>query len=314
MIFKRPDTTARVFEAIRAARPAKLFIAADAPRPNVPGEAEKCAATREIVRNIDWPCEVKTLFREQNLGCGKAVVGALEWFFSQVEEGIILEDDILPDPTFFPYCAELLERYRNNERIMMIAGYNPLTRHIGDGDYFASSCAQIWGWATWRRAIAKFDFKMERYPRFRAAGRIAESMREKRHQEHFIREFDMYATGRCNNWDHQWFFSVLDQHGICLIPCGNLVKNIGFGPDSTFAANSASYHAHRKTAPMPLPPKAPSSLEPNQKTDAAILDKSNGLSRFHIFLTRLLAPIAPQIIKVMWWFSRRFHGQANTSP
>lgn len=102
MIFKRPDTTARIFEAIRAARPSKLFIAADPPRPNIPGEAEKCAATREAVRNIDWPCDVKTLFREQNLGCGKAVAGALEWFFSQVEEGIILEDDILPDPTFFP--------------------------------------------------------------------------------------------------------------------------------------------------------------------------------------------------------------------
>lgn len=304
MIFKRPGTTARVFEAIRAAQPTKLFIAADAPRPNVPGEAEKCAATREVIRNVDWPCEVKTLFREQNLGCGKAVAGALEWFFSQVEEGIILEDDILPDPTFFPYSAELLARYRDNDRIMMIAGYNPLTRRIGDGDYYASACAQIWGWAIWRRAIAKFDFKMERYPAFRAAGRIAESMCEKHHQEHFIREFDMYAARRCNNWDHQWLFSVLDQRGICLIPCNNLVKNIGFGPDSTFAANSASYHAHRKTSPMPLPPQAPSSLEPNQRTDATILDVSNGLSRFHIFLTRLLAPVAPQIIKVLWWFSR----------
>lgn len=313
MIFKRPNTTVRVFEAIRAARPAKLFIAADAPRPNVPGEIEKCAAVREIVRNVDWPCEVKTLFREQNLGCGKAVAGALEWFFSQVEEGIILEDDILPDPTFFPYCAALLERYRDNDRIMMISGYNPLAHRIGDGDYYASSTVQIWGWATWRRAIAKFDFRMERYPAFRAAGRIAESLREKRHQEHFIREFDMYAAGRCNNWDQQWMFSVLDQRGICLIACNNLVKNIGFGPDSTFAANSASYHAHRRTSPTPLPPKAPSSLEPNQKTDASILNKSIGLSRFHIFLTRLLAPVAPQIIKVLWWFSRRFHDRSNAN-
>ena len=304
MIFKRPNTTVRVFEAIRAARPAKLFIAADAPRPNVPGEAEKCAAAREIVRNVDWPCEVKTLFREQNLGCGKACTSAFQWFFSQVESGIIIEDDVLPDPTFFPYCAELLERYRDNDRVMMIAGYNPLTHRIGNGDYYASSTVQIWGWATWRRAIAKFDFKMERYHAFRANGRIAESMKEKRHRKHFLSRFDAYANGDSSGWDYQWLFSVLDQRGICLIPCNNLVKNIGFGPDSTFAANSASYHAHRKTVPMPLPPKAPSSLEPNQRTDAAILDVSNGLSRFHIFLTRLLAPVAPQIIKVLWWFSR----------
>ena len=91
------------------------------------------------------------------------------------------------------------------------------------------------------------------------------------------------------------------------------MKNIGFGPDSTFAANSASYHAHRKTNPMSLPPKAPSSLEPNQKTDATILDKSTGLSRLHIFITRLLAPVTPQIIKVLWWFSRRFHDQSNAN-
>lgn len=301
MIFRRPENTAAVFATIRAAQPAKLFIAADGPRANRPDDVEKCAATRAVVEKIDWPCEVHKLFREKNLGCGVAVHEALMWFFGHVEEGIVLEDDIVAEPTFFPYCATLLERYRENPRIMMIAGYNPLLHRVGDGDYFASSMTQIWGWATWRRAINLFDFKMETYPEFKSKNRLSESMISRMQRDHFTREFDMYHEGPHGNWDHQWMYSLLNNRGLCLIPSDNLVKNIGFGPDSTFAANSASYHARRKTKPMPIPPRAPSSLEPDKHVDRAVLGGAYGLTITHQLLVKIATPFAPAILKTLWW-------------
>jgi len=188
---------------------------------------------------------------------------------------------------------------------MSIAGYNPLSHGMGDGDYYASPFSQIWGWATWRRAITHFDFEMTHYPAFKAAGRLSETMTESRHIKHFEREFDLYAEAKINNWDHQWMFSMLDRRGRCLIPCVNLVKNIGFGPDSTFAANSASYHARRKTRPMHLPPKAPSTLTTTFRQNAELLDKTNGLSRLHMAFSKLAAPFAPAILKIIWMATRK---------
>src|SRR5690606_34245197 len=122
LIFSRQDTTRREFEAIRAAHPRQVFIAADGPRPHKEGEAERCEECRKIASEVDWPCEVHTLFREENLGCGRAVSGAITWFFEHVEEGIILEDDTLPGPGFFRFCSELLERYRHDTRVMAVSG------------------------------------------------------------------------------------------------------------------------------------------------------------------------------------------------
>src|SRR5262245_56278428 len=132
LVFNRPDTTARVMEAIRAARPERLYVAADGPRENNAGEAEeRCAEVRQLATRVNWPCEVRTLFREHNLGCRKAVSSAITWFFEQEPEGIILEDDCLPSQSFFPFCAELLARFRDDERIMFITGCNFKQNMIG---------------------------------------------------------------------------------------------------------------------------------------------------------------------------------------
>lgn len=300
MIFRRPENTARVFEAIRAARPSQLYVAADGPRADCPDDAAKCAEARAVVGRVDWPCEVHTRFRERNMGCGLAVHDALRWFFENVESGVILEDDVLPEPTFFPYCAELLERHRDDPGVMMISGYNPLDRRVGDGDYYASAMAQIWGWATWRRAIAHFDFRLETYPAFRDADRLRETMSSRLQRNYFANEIGHYHDRRITaNWDLQWFYSCLNQRGACLIPCTNLVRNIGFGADSTFAANPFSYHARRKTAPMPLPPKAPSSLKPDMKADREILGRASGLTYAHQFLVRCAQPFAGVLLKAM---------------
>jgi hypothetical protein len=139
---------------LAAIKPRQLFVAADGPRPEIDGEYDKCDKVRSIVDSINWECEIKTLFRESNLGCRKAVSNAISWFFQSVEEGIILEDDCLPSPSFFfTFCAEMLQRYRHDEKIMMISGnnfQNGIRR--GNASYYFSQIPNIWGWATWKNA------------------------------------------------------------------------------------------------------------------------------------------------------------------
>jgi hypothetical protein len=162
LVFNRLDTTKRVFAEIRKARPKQLFIASDGPRKNKPGEKEIVEKVRKyVLDNIDWKCELKTLFRKKNLGCKYAVSGAIDWFFENVEQGIILEDDCLPSQRFFKFCEELLEKYGDDERIMSISGYNPLGKFEIGESYLFSKYPRIWGWATWRRAWIMEDLKLK---------------------------------------------------------------------------------------------------------------------------------------------------------
>lgn len=161
IIFNRPETTQRVFEAIRLAKPSRLYVAADGARENKAGENELCEQTRKIIQNIDWQCDVKTLFQKENLGCGKAVSKAISWFFENEEMGIILEDDCLPHPSFFKYCEELLEKYKNNEMIGIISGSNfQKSKKIGDCSYYFSDLINVWGWASWARNWNDFKFNV----------------------------------------------------------------------------------------------------------------------------------------------------------
>src|SRR5215475_5932578 len=165
-IFNRPSETLRVFDRIREARPEKLLIIADGPRSSRPGEAALCQETRDVLGRVDWPCQVLTNFAESNMGCGRRVASGLDWAFEQVEEAILLEDDCLPDPSFFPYCSQLLERYRAHDRIMMISGnnfQNGVSRT--SASYYFSQFQRCWGWATWRRAWRHCDFAMQQWRR-----------------------------------------------------------------------------------------------------------------------------------------------------
>ncbi len=302
IIFRRPENTARVFAAIREARPRQLFVAADGPRKNHPSDTEKCRLAREAATQVDWPCDVHTRFLDTNQGCGHAVSSAIHWFFQHVEEGIILEDDILPDPSFFPYCAVLLERYRDDPRVMNITGYNPLTRSVGNGSYYPSRFFHCWGWATWRRVERLYDYELRSFPSLRDSAVFDKAFPRRLQKDHFMAEFELYHGHDCGNWDMQWFYMIVVHEGICLNPCVNLVKNIGFGPDSTFAANSASYHAHRKTGKMnSFTP--PSSLEPNSGVMDKILSKAYGVSWWRQTLSRLAAPFAGSILRTIWWLT-----------
>lgn len=242
LIFNRPDATTRVFEAIRAAKPKKLFVAADGPRPGLQAEAEECEKTRSIINRIDWDCELHTLFRDTNLGCRAAISSAISWFFTNVEEGIILEDDCLPDESFFPYCLELLEKYRHDGRIMHIGGHNSqFGRTIGPGSYYFSQCCHIWGWASWRRVWTLYHPEMPDYPEFINQSCFDNVYRYRDMREYYSVFFDRVYRNKLNTWDHQLSYTILKNNGLCVIPNKNLVENIGLTSGTHTAFDNFSF-------------------------------------------------------------------------
>ena len=283
IIFNRPDTTSIVFEEIKKIKPQHLFIAADGPRKNKPDEFEKCVQTREIIKRVDWPCEVKTLFQEKNLGCGLGPVTAMNWFFDNIEEGIILEDDCVPDQSFFYFCQELLEYYRDNEKIMHISGNNFQNgKKRGKTSYYFSEFTHNWGWATWRRAWKFNDFYV-----------INPDL-----QKHI--------------WDKQWQLSVKKKGGLAVLPNTNLISNIGSGEGATHTTDTSEY-LNIKTDDITFPLIHPQKIKKNIPADIyTYRHVFNGKIR-SLFLQKILK-IAPNfltplikksvnIIKIIWTYS-----------
>ncbi len=230
LIFNRPDTTIRVFSKIKETRPAKLYIAADGPRPGKAGEIEACNKTREIAQLIDWPCEVKTLFRENNLGCKMAVSSAIDWFFEQEEEGIILEDDCMPGASFFSFCEKLLEKYRHDERIMHISGDNfQFGEKRGHASYYFSRFNHVWGWASWRRAWQHYHVHLNNFEAFRDERIMDKVFDEPTNREFWIKTFLKVKNNQVDTWDYQWTYAMWTQNGLSILPNVNLISNIGFG-------------------------------------------------------------------------------------
>ncbi|MBD2464227.1 methyltransferase domain-containing protein [Oscillatoria sp. FACHB-1407] len=232
LIFNRPELTARVFQAIANAKPKKLLVVADGPR--FPEEAEKCRKAREVINQVDWDCEVLTNFSEHNLGCKRRVSSGINWVFSEVEEAILLEDDCLPVPSFFSYCQALLERYRNDSRIMHISGNNfqfgiERTKY----SYYFSRYPHIWGWATWRRAWQHYDVDMQGWLDFKEAGLISSMFEHPQEQILWTQLLDQAYRGEVDTWDYPWGYTVWSQTGLSILPRVNLVTNIGFGADAT---------------------------------------------------------------------------------
>lgn len=239
LAFNRPDTTRLVLERIRQARPPRLYVACDAARAGRPQEAAAVAEVRALVAElVDWPCDLHTLYREQNLGCKMAVSGAISWFFAQEEMGIILEDDCLPDLSFFPYCETLLERFKDDERIFMISGDNfQRGKRTSPYSYYYSWLTHIWGWASWRRSWEKVDLEMKNWPAFMAAGGVQQIYPKKRYTKVWERTFARYLAGKYNTWDYPMLFASWWHGQLTVLPEVNLVSNIGFGVNNTHTAN-----------------------------------------------------------------------------
>uniref|UniRef100_UPI0040481839 nucleotide-diphospho-sugar transferase n=2 Tax=Bacteroidota/Chlorobiota group TaxID=68336 RepID=UPI0040481839 len=226
IVFNRPETTKEVFESIRKARPTKLYIAADGPREFRHDEAILCNEVRKIIQNVDWSCEVKTLFREKNMGCKLGVSSAIEWFFQNETEGIILEDDVLPNPDFYLFCDNMLMRYRDDERVIMITGNNLLGSNVVSNEYYFSEFYSVWGWATWKRSWNTYDVAIKDWPNQQLISYLKHRFNSKLFK-YYYSGFNLIRDNKIDTWDHQWTYNCIFNSGYCVVPRANLIKNIG---------------------------------------------------------------------------------------
>jgi len=245
VIFNRPDTTLRVFEEIKAAQPKRLYIAADAPRANNTSDELLCCQARTILNSINWECEVKTFFRDENAGCKKAVSEAITWFFSNEEEGIVLEDDCLPANSFFKFCDTLLEKYRNDTRIRHITGCNlQQGAKWGNASYYFSNRTHVWGWASWRRAWTDYDVALQKYNDNEVSHLISNIYADPMVVESWTNIFKDVKANKINSWAYQLDFVNFFNNGLNIIPNENLISNIGFGQGATHTADNDNVYAN----------------------------------------------------------------------
>lgn len=273
LLFNRPDLTARMFEVVRQIRPAKLFLIADGPRAKHPTDGLLCEQVRSVVEKIDWRCEVFKNYAETNLGCRVRVTSGLDWVFGQCDEAVILEDDCLPDTSFFPFCAELLARYRHNERIMLISGDNWIAHrqtglHPANYSYYFSRYPHIWGWATWKRAWRHYDVTMRNWPDLRTQGWLNQFFQGERFAGAAWDDwFQATYDGSLDTWDYQWTFACWQRAGLAILPSVNLVTNLGFRPDGTHTQKE-SWLGSLPLQSLSFPLQHPAEITRNETADA----------------------------------------------
>jgi hypothetical protein len=268
LIFNRPDTTARVFEAIRQAKPPKLLVVADGPRPDRADDIEKCKAARAIIEGVDWDCEVLTNYSDLNLGCKNRVSSGLDWVFDTVEEAIILEDDCLPHPSFFRFCQELLDYYRDDERIASIIGCNFQFGHQRTKySYYFSRYHFIWGWATWRRAWQHYDRDMSLFNEIKDDGFLRYIFQDTQQLRYWKEILQRTCDREIDTWDYQWILSCLLQNVLTITPNTNLVSNIGFGVEATHTKISRSVLNNIPVKAISFPLRHPAYIVPHADAD-----------------------------------------------
>jgi hypothetical protein len=291
LVFNRPATTRRVFEQIKKVRPLKLFIAADGPRDNE--EALLCAQVKDIVTHINWDCQVYTLFRDHNLGCGRAISSAITWFFEHVEDGIILEDDCVPDPTFFVYCQQLLDKYKYDSRVMMVAGTSYLFNQVTHREsYFFAKYYSVWGWATWRRAWLLYDFELAGWNRECGAPYLVNFFRDQVRADFWANYFDRIVHKKIDTWDIQFSYMCIFNGGLSVVPVHNLISNIGYD----------GAHANGKKSPyheIPLVQLTtlvhPCAVYYNKKLDRKIYQNIGVLPRWSF--KRVVKRMVPSVVQ-----------------
>ena len=262
-------------DRLRAIRPAKLYITADGPRPGHPTDAERSAEVRRIVSAVDWPCAVQTRFLDRNLGCKGAVGGGISWLFEHEEEGIVLEDDVVPDPSFFPFCGELLERYRQDQRIGIISGCNfTAGRARSEDSYFFLRNLNMWGWATWRRTWQLVDLEMSDWNQQRSAAFL------RKHygapwatQQEWERHFDNTVNRRRSDvWDYQVCYSLWRRGMLAIAPSINLIDNEGLGDAAAThpSAEKPQWLIDSRPGSMTFPLRHPSAVRLHSSADAML--------------------------------------------
>lgn len=273
IFFNRPDTTMQALESIRAARPEKLYLVSDGARPTTLGEKERVAQLREEVeRNIDWQCNVHRIYADKNMGCHRRMVSGITAVFEQEEKAIIIEDDIVPIQSFYQYCEELLERYKDEEKIYFISGNNMMQEPEMDESYIFSKYPSIWGWATWKRAWSQFDDTMEKWNAIKKSGCMNQYYGRDSIVRFYASQFESAFTGKCDTWDYQWEANRMWNGGIGIIPKYNLICNIGFNrEDATHTKGDSQYDFSTKVMNFPL--KHPAAITVNEKYDKLYKEK-----------------------------------------
>lgn len=288
MTFNRIDTTKLVFEQIKQVKPNKIYLASDGARDKIDKnnitESKKVDDIRKyLLENISWDCDIKTRFLMQNNGCKIAVSSAIEWFFANEEQGIILEDDCLPNESFFRFCDEMLDRYKDNDKIFMVSGWSALdfdkkAKASLECDYYFSKYNHIWGWASWARAWKKYerennnfkeDFKKIEF----------DTIKEK---NEFKKVLSLYFRGEIDTWDYPFTFSIWKNNGLCIYPKNNMIKNIGFNRDDATHTNGESKFQYMNAYDLDFPLKHPDTMERNKAIDMAnykIISSPNILKR-----------------------------------
>jgi hypothetical protein len=244
IVFNRPDKVVRLMAALAVSKPRHLYVAADGPRSHRPDDVEKCVRTRELATAVTWECEVHTYFSEANKGCRLGVSSGITWFFSQVEAGIILEDDCIPTPAFFTYTAELLNKYQHDTRIMHINGSSFLTlaeSGINPASYYVSALPLVWGWATWRQAWVQYDIEMKQRDSIVATLTRNHIFAKKYFGIFWQKLFEHILSARVDTWDAQWVYTIMHNGGVTITPAQNLIENIGFDADATHTTESSPH-------------------------------------------------------------------------
>jgi hypothetical protein len=291
IVFNRPKTTSIVFEQIRKAKPTELFLIADGPRQNRPGEKDACDQVRKIVSNVDWNCQVHKNFSDENLGCKNRLSSGITWLFENVEKAIILEDDCFPDQSFFRFCDELLEVYKDSDEIMLISGNKVLPHKIQtDSSYYFSSFNHIWGWATWRRAWEHYDIKMKQWHEINQSEFLAGFVNNQEAVKFWKTLLNEVYVGKIDTWDYQWQYSTWLRNGFSVIPSRNLVINLGFNNQSTNTTSSGGLYSKMELESLSFPLKHPFRISRNFAADnleVKLLHKFDYKEKIRRFLLRL---------------------------
>ena len=288
-VFNQPEATRRVFATIADARPTRLLLIADGPRRDRPGEAERCEEAKKIVSAVDWPCKVETNFATENMGPGPRLISGISWVFSLVEEAIILEHDCLPDASFFRFCSEMLERYRDNTQMGYITGFNPLEKSFPfPYSYYFSVASCFWGFATWRRTWQEYDEHLSSWPEVKAAGLLHLLFPKKRVVSYWTKVFDtMYEEKVPGTWDYQLVYSCWTRNCLSIVPSRNLVQYIGFGPQAEYT-KTADPVLKLPSRAMSFPLQHPPAITPWPAYAMELQDRFFGRSLFYKIRRRLL--------------------------
>ncbi|MEI0749673.1 nucleotide-diphospho-sugar transferase [Brachyspira pulli] len=277
IIFKRKDTALKVLDTIRNVKPKKLYIAADGWRNEE--EKIKCINTREaVLKAVDWECEVKTLFRENNVGCCYGPVNAVNWLFENEEQGIILEDDVIAENSFFYYCERLLDYYKDNEKIMHITGENPLDRKVGEASYYFATVMHGCGWATWKRAWKYYDPDMKNFDIKQLRKVLRKRYKDFNIRDYWQQWFPRIKKEHSSVWDTQWAYIIMCMDCVSINANSNMLSNIGYGEDSTHTPDENDPNANRKTYPTDMNNFIhPKEIKCDERADFEI-----GIKRFNI--------------------------------